>query len=169
MHYLNSRLAIVLGFLSFFHQNTRAQANFLRKQEVNISLQIYFRSEYCGGARPTDEILQSLEEKLPYAQKYVYLRIGRQNNNIESPYKILKTDKNGKVKVKLPPNTYCLVGEHKNKVIANQNLEQENSYKLCQEWQQTCDAIITILPNTKLKEYTVDFYFTCNPCLPPAE
>jgi hypothetical protein len=160
------------AFLFLLASCVQSQTGGGRQREVSVTLYIQYHSQYCGGARPSDEILQELEEKQPYAEKSVYLRLGRTNNNMEAPFKVLKTDKSGKVRVKLLPNTYCLVAEHKNKWIPNQNVEIENNEKRCLEWQRACDAVFTILAEASKEASKVDIpieiFFTCNPCYPPA-
>jgi hypothetical protein len=170
MHALAYRLSNIVpaAFLLLLASCAQSQTAGSRQKEISVTLHIRYHRQYCGGAHPNDEILQELEEKQPYAEKSVYLRFGRTNNNTEAPLKVLKTDKNGKIRLKLAPNTYCLVAEHKNKWIPNQNLEIENNEKRCQEWQRTCDAIFTILPEAPKTDIPIEFFFTCNPCYPPA-
>jgi hypothetical protein len=71
-------------------------------------------SDYCGGAAPSEEMLENLRKPVPLAEKVLYIRIGAKNKPTRSGqnpiYKKVVTDANGKFSVKLKSNvTYCFI------------------------------------------------------------
>lgn len=88
---------------------------------------------YCGGARPTEEILEELRTPIPAPNVFLYLRKGDTNfiqNEIDYQF---KTDDSGRVEVNLPTGTYSIVFENKKDVsVYNELLEKygkETSYQ----------------------------------------
>jgi hypothetical protein len=70
-------------------------------------------SAYCGGARPSQEILADLERPIPTANKVLYLKKG--SSNITKQKKLIKviTNANGQFNFLLAPGKYCIVGSDK--------------------------------------------------------
>lgn len=64
-----------------------------------------FSEEYCGGAPPSDEMVEEMEREKPFANQtlHIYtLGLG------EGEYFKLKTDDNGQVKKRLKPGRYLV-------------------------------------------------------------
>jgi hypothetical protein len=68
---------------------------------------------YCGGARPSQEILDNAEKAIPTANKILYLKKG--SSNIVKQKIVFKviTDANGQFSFLLSPGKYCIVGSDK--------------------------------------------------------
>jgi len=77
-------------------------------------------SDYCGGAAPSEEMLENLKKPVPLAEKDIYIRIGPKNKpgrGGQNPiYKKVTTDENGKFSVMLKSDvTYSFIEDWKSK------------------------------------------------------
>lgn len=75
---------------------------FVQFSQKNVNWELTQDQKYCGGARPTDEILAQYEKPLIYANKK--LIIVSSNGKIDS----VKTNSKGILKIKLKPGSYKL-------------------------------------------------------------
>lgn len=74
---------------------------------------IYVTSDYCGGARPTEEMLDKLKTPKPYVGKKIYIRKGVVNT-VDSPILYaLVTDDEGKFTAQLPAGNYVIIDEYR--------------------------------------------------------
>ena len=64
---------------------------------------------YCGGARPTREILEQMATPMPYPGKTFYIKPGAVNNLELSVITSFTTDSNGNFSIHLPPGIYSIV------------------------------------------------------------
>jgi hypothetical protein len=70
-------------------------------------------SEYCGGSRPSEEMMNELETPQPLANTTIYLREGEVNSlSLPIAYS-LKSDESGLIHAKIKKGTYSVVFEHK--------------------------------------------------------
>jgi hypothetical protein len=77
-------------------------------------------ADYCGGAMPSDEMLEQLKSPKPLADKELFIQIGVRNKPSRKGqntfYKKVMTDKNGAFTVKLKSGlTYCFIEDWKAK------------------------------------------------------
>lgn len=86
-------LGLVILFMCF---NSRAQKKLV---EVNVTC----TQAYCGGARPTDEMLAEIQKPKPYANKKMYL-LSEKGKKIA-----VKTNSTGSFKVKVAHGNYKLM------------------------------------------------------------
>lgn len=64
---------------------------------------------YCGGARPTDEMLEQIERSIPYADLKLYIRKGNRNS-LDSPViDSTITNEKGEFKLELNSGSYVLL------------------------------------------------------------
>jgi hypothetical protein len=68
---------------------------------------------YCGGARPSQEILDNAEKAIPTANKVLYLKKGVSNNTKQKKLFRVLTDANGQFNFSLAPGKYYIVGSDK--------------------------------------------------------
>lgn len=107
-----SRFAVIIILLTFFNIPSNAQSKVCIKGYVTST------EDYCGGARPSDEMLQDLSTPKPFANKVIYVKMGTVNKNSNKTVKKLTTDANGRFSVMLSPgNTYYFIEEWKAKVF----------------------------------------------------
>lgn len=119
---LKSCLSLILllaGYLSF-------------AQKKNITVKITYKEPYCGGARPSEEMLEKAQLAKPYAKKKVVL-VSDQGKT-----KVLKTDTNGEIKTKLKAGTYKIyeAWRYTKKTANGMPLQNFDSECLKLEWQK---------------------------------
>jgi hypothetical protein len=84
--------------------------------EVNmysVSGNVTQSKSYCGGARPTDAILQEITTPKPLANSIFYIRKGKGNNPASDEYISFKTDENGNFDIKLLPGDYVIIEQNR--------------------------------------------------------
>ncbi len=80
------------------------------KAFLSISIQVTQTSDYCGGAAPSEEILQEMKKPSPCLQKMIYLKSGTKNSSSLPILDSAKTDEWGRVKFKINKRlNYCIV------------------------------------------------------------
>lgn len=140
-------------------------------QKKSVTLELSYYEPYCGGARPSDEILAEAQKPKPYAGKKVVL--------ISSSGKAdtLSTDAKGKIKVKLKSGEYTLMEawRYYKRSFNGAPLEHFDKECLKAEWVKTIALISVGKKKTKIS-FTNELTNYCEwsiPCLlethaPPA-
>jgi hypothetical protein len=137
-----------------------------KKISENVKLDLIFTmsSDYCGGAAPTEEILESITSSKPFINGTFYLVLKNDGGTILSET-MHKTDEKGKLTLNLKKGMYeifLLSAEQKKLQIMNLD-----------EKFRSCSTIFYDQPQAYLHawqkgEQKVDIHSKCNPCLPPA-
>ncbi len=143
----------------------------LPAQKKAVTLELNYYEPYCGGARPTDEVLAEAQKPKPYAGRKVILIA--KSGKVDT----LTTDAKGKVKVKLKKGEYSLMEpwRYYKKSFNGAPLEHFDKECLKTEWIKTIALISVGSKKTKIS-FTSDLYNYCEwniPCLleafvPPA-
>ncbi len=100
---------------------------------VRKSLKIYLISgkvtqtfPYCGGARPTKEILERLATPAVFANKKFYIRRGKINSTTAKIIKSFITDSSGGFSIQLQPGTYSIILEEQLYKIKEEHYKKPN-------------------------------------------
>lgn len=118
----------VLVFASCASKRTNSSSNSSGKEESdsNIKSVVWINltttASYCGGAAPTDEIIQDLQTPKKLTQTTIYIREGETNSWSQPIIAKGISDENGVVSVELKDGTYCVVFENKAEKSAYDNL-----------------------------------------------
>ena len=142
----------VVGVL-FACSNTK-KVNVSEKQieKFDVVINATTTQAYCGGAKPSEEVLKELNTPSPAPNVNLYLRKG-DSNNIENEIDYqFTTDDSGKVKTSLPAGRYSIVFENKkNRATYDGLLEKygkETSYQTAID--TTCLNMFFAQPNVVL-------------------
>ena len=68
---------------------------------------------YCGGARPSEEMLAELKRPKPMAEKKLFIKTGNSNSKNNQALKSFITDADGHFTIELEKGLYCIVEENK--------------------------------------------------------
>jgi hypothetical protein len=79
------------------------------KDKVTVSGKVTQTSSYCGGARPTDELLEELATPRMYSGKKFHVIKGDTNVVTHQLILTFVTDENGNFSFELEPGTYSLL------------------------------------------------------------
>ena len=79
----------------------------------SVSGNVTQSKSYCGGARPTDAILQEITAPKPLANSIFYIRKGKENNPVSDEYISFKTDENVNFEIKLLPGDYVIIEQNR--------------------------------------------------------
>lgn len=119
--------------------------------QLNVQVFVSYTNSYCGGARPTEQILTKYNTPAKLANFKIKLA-GKKSY-------LLTTDSAGFFTHKIKPGKYSVyLTEEK-----NQNLFI-NYDPSCPKMLKTAFAEL-IIEKAK-KQYSVNLYFPCNPCVP---
>lgn len=152
------------------------QLNPPREDTLNVEITVTQTASYCGGARPSEEILQELNSPTPSANTKVFIGRGAENTGhgfiLETA-----TDVDGKVRVELPSGDYYLVFETKtieNKTKLLGAFREETAYYSAMDvdcleiWFKQPDFFFSVEKN-KSKSVVVNKHIPCSwsaiPCV----
>lgn len=102
-------------------------------EQFDVVIEATTTQAYCGGAKPSEEVLKELNTPAPAPNVKLYLRKGEVNNiENEVDYEFVTDDK-GEIKTHLPAGTYSIVFEEKKDQSSFNNLIEkygkETSYQ----------------------------------------
>jgi hypothetical protein len=97
---------------------TKTNAN-----SIEVVILLNKMESYCGGARPTEEMLAEINLPKPMMGERLYLRKGSVNNVDEPVVASETTDSSGRAIFHLSPGQYCVVR------IDKSNVEQHDKWK----------------------------------------
>lgn len=101
---------LLMQLMLFSHKKSTACKN----KYIKLKGKVTSTQSFCGGAQPSQEMLQKLETPKPTAAKTMYLKIGSRNTEKTPVYKKMVTDENGEFEVTVKKgNVYLLVEEWK--------------------------------------------------------
>jgi hypothetical protein len=129
---------------------------------------------YCGGARPSEEMLERLNTPAAYPGKKLYIRYGRVNSDKKKVIRVICADSAGHFKIQLPPGTYCIIQDEQIKRIDISNFKKmEGDYLKLDEnclkrWWSECFTTFEVGKGNK-SNLNVNFNFPCftggTPCM----
>jgi hypothetical protein len=92
-----------------FSCGTKRKNKAMAEHEITGVIQIH--QPYCGGARPTEEMMQGTNS--PVSETTFYIKKGTTHNRSESVYKTVKTKEDGTFSIRLPQGEYVMLSEQK--------------------------------------------------------
>jgi len=124
---------------------------------------------YCGGAKPTQEILDSCNtpKGIPFAKLFV--KWGLVNTEGASIIRSISTDAHGNFSTYLPPGNYCLVEKWKTKPfhLPANNVNQTIDSACFRNLYSSADFVLKI-KDKNIRDVKIIFHRTCSfnqPCI----
>ncbi len=136
---------------------------FLGAQKKTANMELIYHEPYCGGARPTDEILAEAQKPKPYAGRKLILvsKTGKVDT--------VTTDLNGKLKLKLKKGEYHLFEAWRFYKLTYNGAPVEQFDKTCliKEWEKATVEISVTRKKTKItfKNELQNYCDWSTPCL----
>lgn len=136
--------------------------NPLSAQYVNLEVTLKFKQNYCGGARPSEEMEAEITRAKVFANEKMILVKGKKADT-------LTTDKDGGIKLRLRKGTYNLIEPWQFYKKSANGLELSAFDLQCmeKEWAKVC-VRITIKKRKANVEYLNEIIRVCDwqlPCL----
>lgn len=91
-----------------------------------VAGQVVQQRVYCGGARPTREMLDKLTAPIPYPNKTFYVRKGKTNMENGRVIAHFTTDKGGFFSVELPRGIYSIILEEQLQFVDSKLYKTKN-------------------------------------------
>jgi hypothetical protein len=146
--------------------------------KVKVSGTVTQTFSYCGGARPSNEMLAKLNEPKPFANKVLFILKGNSNDFNSMNYIQISSDSLGNFSVSLEPGEYCLVDEfkhHKSNFddILKKYEKETTNYSAVdpdclKNWFNTPDLVFTVA-KTGNKDLSIVYHHPCSwhaiPCV----
>ena len=130
------------------------------ERRVQVSGTVFETREYCGGANPSEEILEAVRRPRPLANHEMYVRAGPTNALKNQVLLKFTTDEKGNFQIALPAGEYCILEAGKKNALKIPDFTEENRklaktepaaipYSLTSpncltEWWQTCDKVFRV-------------------------
>jgi hypothetical protein len=143
------QILIIALFISY-SINAKSQNNLINGNVQQTSF-------YCGGARPTKEILDNIAKPQPFPNKTFYVRKGKTNNINNKIIAKFTTDSNGNFSLNLPQGTYSILVEEQAKPIKAQDYTtkfQTVDDKCLQTWWQKPYYLLIVKSKNKPLNFT---------------
>lgn len=124
---------------------------------------------YCGGAQPSQEILDRCNTPVGIANGKLYIKKGTYNKDKAAVLDSITTDGNGKFSINLPAGTYCLVEDWKAKPYQLPLSDESQTVdSVCyRNLYMSCDYELTV-KDKNIDSVKVIFHRTCawnKPCI----
>jgi len=129
-------------------------------RHVTIFGTVYEIHQYCGGANPSEEILEAVRRPRPLANYELYVRAGSANALANPVLLKFSSDANGNFQIALPEGDYCIIEAGKKDALKIPDFTEENRKlaktdptaipysltgpKCLTEWWQTCDKALRV-------------------------
>ena len=126
--------------------NGNAGGNSVGK-EYTVSGNVMLTRSYCGGAAPSQEMLDNLRIPIPFEGLKVHARQGTANDLKKPLLRTTTTDANGNYSFKLPAGEYCIIYDERAKLPDTKNFEANYLVydQACfVEWVKACDATVKV-------------------------
>ncbi|MEW6470070.1 MAG: hypothetical protein AB1458_14175 [Bacteroidota bacterium] len=149
-------------------------SNGMQKGNFKISGRAERIGAYCGGARPTQEILEKIKEPKPVVNTKFYVRKDTFNDVSQPVLLEFTTDSSGNFGISLPPGKYCIVNDQKKDKAYTEDLKKK--YAVATEWYEAADAACleewlrtpdaVLIVNGDVKDFVITWYDRCSWYLP---
>jgi hypothetical protein len=140
------------AFKAVINAQSENSADMYKTQKVTVC--VVFKNTYCGGAAPSESILEQYKTEYPLKNSTILLQ-SASGKNIK-----IRTNSKGYFKTKLRPGTYsCFMTDKYDK---NLGFEFNSS---CEEWLKMSFGQITIVSGQR-DGYKILYEYGCNPCGP---
>jgi hypothetical protein len=128
---------------------------------LEVVVQLNYTESYCGGARPTEELLAEMSQSKPMVGERLYLRKGSANNIDEPVVASEITDNSGKAIFHVKSGQYCVVRASKSdnaqsekwrkELLKGNELYGPVDIECLKKWLATPELVIEVGENGPLK------------------
>lgn len=127
--------------------------------------QVMVVGQYCGGAAPSEEMMEEFRTPRPLADYPVMIHYGSDHRGTHNGRWLLQTDAQGYWEVKLSAGDYCLVAGEKTKsnpkVPQRQEGYLEVDARCYAEWLETCDQTFHVGFEEMKEDILLTLYAKC--------
>lgn len=125
---------------------------------MTVKMIINYTSDYCGGAYPSEDILEGLKKERPLAKNNLF--IFKEGEGRDKMSEVV-TAEDGTCTMELTPGKYHIYLPEKLSKGVSKFISQED----CDSWKNTPNATFEVTADDN--DLTVNLHKTCNPCHEP--
>jgi hypothetical protein len=121
---------------------------------------------YCGGARPSDKMLEDLRTPKPFPGKKLFVKNGTENTAGLKVLGEIIADSAGHFRLQLPPGSYCIVEQEQINKLDLDNFRKKKTTDLqldeacLKQWWGKCLMSFEITTADKT-DLNINFHFPC--------
>lgn len=136
-------------------QNGTSQNEAPKDEKMDVILNITITSDYCGGAAPSDQILDQLKQQRKFSNQKFYISTIQ---GLQDDMKEMTTSAIGNTTVPLSQGTYYVFLPKK---ISAKVANKTTSQKQCDQWRNTPNGSFTVSDNNSV---SFNIHKSCDPC-----
>ncbi len=158
-------LLLVLVFVRPSALFAQKQASSSKKQYI-VSGSITQTNSYCGGARPSEEMITRLNTPKAWAGKKLYIRNGSENSGKKKVLREIVADSAGHFSTKLPSGTYCIIEKEQVKRLNTEEFRKKKTENLkldeecLKQWWSKCYMSFEVKEADKT-DLNINFHIPC--------
>ncbi len=148
---------LILPLLSCSQKVSSSEKN--ANHQVSVAGTLYFTENYCGGARPTPEMLA--KHSTPKVLPNTTLKLSLVGDSSSRHYNLI-SDKEGKFSIKLSPGTYTIymTDKYEKKLLVEYD-------PACKKWAElSIGQLVVKEESNQNANMELHVHFQCNPCQP---
>jgi hypothetical protein len=162
-------LSVSLIFLSALFLNVASFAQktgSLAKKQYTVAGIITQTRAYCGGARPSEEMMKAYNTPKAWIGKKLYIRSGAENSTKRKVLHEITADSTGHFSVKLPPGIYCIIEKEQLKKLNTEAFRKKKSEYLkldedcLKQWWGKCYTSFEVKDADKT-DLIINFHIPC--------
>lgn len=151
----NTILILLLFSFAFF-----AQTGGVKPVRVTVKGKLMQTSKYCGGAKPTEEVLNEANTPKPYENKVFYVRKGKVNSTKAEVITSFTTDANGEFSFQITPGTYSIIQDRQLNALTAADLKSSGDLKVdakCMKnwWAKPFHLLVVKTENITIPDWTI--------------
>lgn len=89
---------------------------------------VEFVDAYCGGAKPSAELLEMIKSPKPYTLSKFFIKKGEANSAKNPVVTFIETDTAGKFSIRLKEGQYCIIQDFQTKPLQLENYKSGINY-----------------------------------------
>jgi len=100
---------VIVSTIFLLAASCKSSKTVVEDKMMEIVVKFMTTKSYCGGAPPSQEILDREKTPRPLANTTFYIKKGHKNISSTPVYLEVKTDRNGEINVKVPTGDYLIL------------------------------------------------------------
>jgi hypothetical protein len=165
-HFFYLNLIFLLTFSESAPALTQKPGSSSKQQQYTVSGSITQTHSYCGGARPSPEMIALLNTPKAWAGKTLYIRSGAENSTKSKVLREIVADSAGHFSTSLPSGIYCIIEKEQVKHLNTEEFRKKKTANLMldenclKQWWTKCYMSFEVKDADKT-DLNINFHIPC--------